>query len=106
MAKHYFDLNPGLLTSWLKVLPSETMQNWFSFLGILQRVNGGIPVFMILNIDLPQGSIGVLVAQLCLTLCELMDCGLPGSSLHGILLARILEWVPIPFSRESSQSRD
>ena len=35
-----------------------------------------------------------------------MDCGLPVSSVHGILHARILEWVAIPFSRGSSQPRD
>ena len=35
-----------------------------------------------------------------------MDCSLPGSSVHGILQARILEWVAIPFSRASSQFRD
>ena len=35
-----------------------------------------------------------------------MDCSLPGSSAHGILQARILEWVAIPFSRGSSQSRE
>ena len=34
--------------------------------------------------------------QLCLTLCDPMDCSLPGSSVHGILQARILEWVPCP----------
>ena len=48
----------------------------------------------------------VLVAQLCLTLYDPMDCSLPGSSAHGILQARILEWVAIPFSRASSQPRD
>ena len=37
--------------------------------------------------------------QLCLTLCNPMDCTLTGSSIHGILQARILEWVAIPFSR-------
>ena len=47
-----------------------------------------------------------LVAQLCLTLCDPMDCSLPGSSIHGILQAKILEWVAIPFSRESSQPAD
>ena len=36
----------------------------------------------------------MLVAQSCLTLCDPMDCSLPGSSVHGILQARILEWVP------------
>ena len=41
----------------------------------------------------------VLVALLCLTLCDPMDCSLPGSSVHGILQARILEWVAIPFSK-------
>ena len=47
-----------------------------------------------------------LVAQLCPTLCNPMDCSLPGSSVHGILQAGILEWVAIPFSRGSSQPRD
>ena len=48
----------------------------------------------------------VLVAQLCLTLCDPMDCSPPGSSVHGILQARILEWVVISFSRGSSQPRN
>ena len=48
----------------------------------------------------------VLVAQSCLTLCDPIDCSPPGSSVHGILQARILEWVAIPFSRRSSQARD
>ena len=47
----------------------------------------------------------VLVSQSCLTLCNPMDCSLPGSSVHGFLQARILEWVAIPFSRGSSQPR-
>ena len=45
----------------------------------------------------------VLVAQLCQTLCDPMNYSLPGSSVHGILQARILEWVAISFSRGSSQ---
>ena len=45
------------------------------------------------------------VAQLCPTLFHAMDCCLPGSSVHGILQARILEWVAIPFSREASPPR-
>ena len=45
-------------------------------------------------------SESVLVTQLCPTL---FDCGPPGSSVHGILQARILEWVAIPISRGSSQ---
>ena len=46
------------------------------------------------------------VAQSCLTLCDPMDCSLPGSSVHGILQARTLEWVAISFSRGSSRPRD
>ena len=46
------------------------------------------------------------VTQSCPTLFDPMDCSLPGSSLHGILQARVLEWVAISFSRGSSQPRD
>ena len=45
----------------------------------------------------------VLVIQSCPTLRDPMDCSPPGSSVHGILQARIVEWVAIPFSRGSSQ---
>ena len=45
------------------------------------------------------------VAQLCLTLCDPMDCSLSGSSVHGIFQARVLEWIAITFSRGSSQPR-
>ena len=47
-----------------------------------------------------------LVTQLCLTFCDPLDCSPPGSSVHGILQARILEWVAMPSSRGSSQLRD
>ena len=40
------------------------------------------------------------VAQSCLTLCDPMDCSLPGSSVHGIFQARVLKWVAISFSRD------
>ena len=46
------------------------------------------------------------VAQSCPTLCDPVDCSPPGSSVHGILQARVLEWVAISFSRGSSQPRD
>ena len=46
------------------------------------------------------------VPQSCPTLCNPMDCRLPGSSVHGILQARIPEWVAMPSSRGSSQPRD
>ena len=47
-----------------------------------------------------------LVTQSCLTLCDPMDCSPPGSSVHGILQARILEWSAIFSSRGFSQPRD
>ena len=46
------------------------------------------------------------VAQSCPILCDPMDYNLPGSSVHGILQARILKWVAMPSSRESSQPSD
>ena len=46
------------------------------------------------------------VAQSCPTLCDPMDSSLPGSTVHGIFQARVLEWAAISFSRGSSQTRD
>ena len=46
------------------------------------------------------------VVQLCLTVCNPMDCSLPGSSVHEIFQARVVEWVAISFSRRSSRPRD
>ena len=51
-------------------------------------------------------KVKVLVTQLCPTLCDSMDYSPPGSSVHGILQPRMVEWVAIPFSRGSSQPRD
>ena len=48
----------------------------------------------------------VKIAQLCLTLCDPVNCSPPGSSVHGILQARIMEWVAVPFSRGSPQPKD
>ena len=48
----------------------------------------------------------VLVARSCLTLCDPVDPSPPGSSVHGLLQARTLKWVAIPFSRGSSPPRD
>jgi len=51
-------------------------------------------------------KVKVSVTQSCLTFCDPMDCSLPRSSVHGILQARTLEWVAIPFSKGPSQPRD
>ena len=48
----------------------------------------------------------VKVSQSSSTLCDPMDCGLPVTSVHGILQGRILEWGAIPLFRESSEPKD
>ena len=46
-----------------------------------------------------DGGVCAFVAQACPTLCDPMDCSAPGSSVHGLLQARILKWVATSFSR-------
>ena len=53
-----------------------------------------------------KSEMKVLVTQLCPTLCDPMDCSPPRSSVHGILQVRILEWIVISSSRESSKPRN
>ena len=54
----------------------------------------------------PEAAAAAKLLQLCPTLCDPMDCSPPGSSVHGILQARIVEWVAISFSRGYSRPRD
>ena len=64
-------------------------------------------VIMDLEVTFPMlCSVLCSVIQLCLTPCNPMDCSSSGSSVHGILRVRILEWVAMPSSRGSSQPRD
>ena len=68
-----------------------------------------IPCFVVLAADLEfilYYMCVCLVDWSYLTLCNPMGCSLPGSSVHGFLQARLLEWVAIPFSRASSRPRD
>ena len=57
-------------------------------------------------IDTKESRNEVKVAQSCPILWDPMNCSLPGSSVHGIPQARILQWVAFPFSRGSSPPRD
>ena len=69
----------------------------------------GLPLYVLFGFSkLPSYTYSVLclVSQLCLTLCNPMDGSPPGSSVHGTLQVRILEWVAMPSSKESSQPRD
>ena len=61
---------------------------------------GPLPTFW------PSVNMKVLVTQSCPVLRDSMDCSLASSSAHGILQARILEWLAIPFTKGSSQPRD
>ena len=63
-------------------------------------------LFLVAQLYHCQSEVKVKVTQLNLTLCDPMDCSPPGSSVHGILQARILEGVAIAFSRGSSWPRD
>ena len=56
--------------------------------------------------DILSVRFGMLVCPSCLILCDPMDCGPPGSSVHGISQARILQWVAISFSRGYSRPTD
>ena len=69
--------------------------------GWIRRQKGqGVPS------SLWKGKAKAIVAQSCPTLCDPTDCSPPGFSVHGILQARILGWVAIPFSRGSSWLSD
>ena len=92
---------------------------WFSLQSMLSSVHSRPPnlscqepgaifvTFFLISISRLQSGPSVLCAkllQLCPTLCK--DCSPPGSSVHGLLRARTLEWVVMPSPRGSSQHRD
>ena len=65
-----------------------------------------IIVVVVIVVVAAAAAAAVLITQSGSTLCDPMDCSLPGSSVHGILQARILECVTLPFSRGTSLPRD
>ena len=78
------------LNAWFKDLKTINVASWKCYWFI-------IIIIILINV--------YLVTQSCLTLCEPIDCSPPGFSVHGILQARILEWIAISFSRGFSQPR-
>ena len=62
--------------------------------------------FMLITLLLKVKVSEFMSAQSCPTVCDHMDCSLPGSSVRGIFQVRVLEWVTISFSRGSSRPRD
>ena len=92
------------LISWL-ITHLITTSNHFSQLRTVPKIFKTIEYPMKVITKCDQGKESE-VAQSCLTLCDPMDCSLPGSSVHGIFQAIVLEWIVISFSRGSSQPRD
>ena len=80
---------------------------WCHFIGLLEGPESRVMMLGDIGmIALSPCHIHCMHAQSCLALCDPMDCNPPGSSVHGILQARILEWVAMPSSRGSSQPKD
>ena len=84
----------------------QVMTKWINYtytyvhsMGLNYRVSSRVPM-------LYSEWVSEWSRSSCQPLCDPMDCSLPGSSLHGILQARVLEWVAISFSTGSSQPRD
>ena len=100
--------------------PGEGNSHWLHYSGLencMDCLVHGVPKsrtwlsdfhssFRIINIDIEHTCMHAKLLQLCPTLCNTMDCSLPGSSVHGILQARILEWVAMPAFRGSARPRD
>ena len=83
------------------ITPSWLSGSWRSFLYSFSVYS--CHLFLISSASVSEKS---EATQSCLTLCDPMDCSLPGSFIHGIFQARVLEWVAISFSRGSSWPRD
>ena len=98
----------GLYSPWNSPAQNTGVCSFSLFQGIFptQGLNPGFPHCRRILYQLSHKGSRVKVAQSCLTLCNPMDCSLPGSSVYEILQARILEWVVVPFSGRSSQPRN
>ena len=79
---------------------------WIFAMSSCLTISKGTKRVSFLSIMINSGKVKVLVAQLCLALCDPMDYSPLGSSVHGLLQARILEWDAISSSRGLSQPRE
>ena len=106
--------SPGLLFIWRYLITDSVFKNSFRFFILHDSVFTGYMFLGIYAFSLGcsncqhniVGDSDSEVAQSCPTLCDPMDYSLPGSSVHGIFQAIVLEWIAIYFSRGSSQPRD
>ena len=95
----------GLVFQWLSPW-RERKGIFLPSVGICYHHRGQDLPLLVSQIYSVEWKVKEFIAQSCPALCNPTDCCLPGSSVHGILQARILEWVAIPFSRRSSWLRD
>ena len=86
-----------------KTIVMESILSLWCYYGVIPISETENYIIAILIITIHKWS---EVAQSCLTLCNPMDCSLPGSSVHGIFQTRILEWVAISLSRRSFRPSD
>ena len=89
----------------MKQLFSDTAHQTLQEDDLGKKRNKAVSSQIAQDLSAEKNKMKVLVTQMCLTLCNPMDCSPPGSSVHGILQARILEWVAISFSMGSSSPR-
>ena len=87
-------------------LPHSLSNGWVSWNPIHRNSNGKLHPHRMLLMPLTCAMCVCVLRRFSLTLCDPMDCSPPGFSVHGILQARVLEWVATPFSRGSSPPRD
>ena len=73
---------------------------------LLERLNGRDVILVLPLFSSVHAFLSAKLLQSCPTLCNSMDCSLPGPNVHGILQPRILEWVAMPSSRGSFLPRD
>ena len=106
IARRFFMLNPqgfagAVSFSWMLLIPLSV---WHLLLTIQMKFKNCLYYGILLTISLYYISYYLILS--CLTLCDHMIYSLPGSFVHGIFQARILEWVAISSSRGSSRLRD
>ena len=96
-------LSFSLLTPFLQTLDTSLIQSQYLLLSLF-----GKKLFLTTHSLFTSLSVARIcsLASLCLTLCDPLDCSLPGSSVYGSFQARILEWVAISSSKGSSQPED
>ena len=100
-------MNAWPIIRWLRITIDSAIKYVQMFSSDDLLVNSGwFAIFYFSVVTSLNTCVHVQLLQSCPSLCDPLDCNPPGFSVHGILQARILEWVVMPSSRRSSQPRD